>query len=44
MRDHETGQKVAVTYRMGSDSWGGDIYSRVIYGARVSLIVGILPP
>ena len=27
-------------YRMGTDSLGRDIYSRVIYGARVSLIIG----
>ncbi len=26
---------------MGSDSFGRDIYSRVIYGTQVSLIVGI---
>ncbi|NLD69530.1 MAG: ABC transporter permease [Limnobacter sp.] len=28
-------------FLMGSDSYGRDIYSRVIYGTRVSLIVGI---
>jgi len=28
-------------FLMGSDSFGRDIYSRVIYGAQVSLIVGI---
>ena len=33
--------KVPVVYRFGSDSLGRDVYSRVIYGARVSLIVGI---
>ncbi len=30
------------TFWMGSDSLGRDIYSRVMYGTRVSLIVGIL--
>ena len=28
-------------FLMGSDSFGRDVYSRVIYGTRVSLIVGI---
>ena len=29
-------------FLMGSDSFGRDIYSRVIYGTRVSLMVGVL--
>ena len=35
------GETVQHTFVMGSDSFGRDIYSRVVYGARVSLIVGI---
>jgi peptide/nickel transport system permease protein len=29
------------TFLMGSDSFGRDIYSRVLYGTRVSLVVGL---
>ncbi len=36
------GDRITHTFLMGSDSLGRDIYSRVLYGARVSLIVGVL--
>ena len=35
------GETIEHTFRMGSDSFGRDIYSRVIYGSRVSLVVGV---
>ena len=35
------GETLQHTFVMGSDSYGRDIYSRVIYGTRVSLAVGI---
>jgi peptide/nickel transport system permease protein len=36
------GAEVAYVHWMGTDSLGRDVYSRVIYGARVSLIIGIV--
>jgi len=36
-----TGETFAHTFWMGSDSYGRDIYSRVLYGGRVSLMVGV---
>src|SRR5262249_1583541 len=36
------GETLQHTFLMGSDSFGRDVYSRVIYGTRVSLLVGLL--
>jgi peptide/nickel transport system permease protein len=35
------GETLKHSFLMGSDSFGRDIYSRVLYGTRVSLVVGI---
>ena len=35
------GETVKHVFLMGSDSFGRDIYSRVLYGTRVSLVVGL---
>jgi len=38
---NDDGSTRTFTYRMGTDSLGRDVYSRVVYGARVSLFIGI---
>jgi peptide/nickel transport system permease protein len=38
---NDKGEQFQVTYRMGTDSLGRDVYSRVLYGARVSIFVGV---
>ena len=35
------GETLKHTFLMGSDSFGRDVYSRVLYGARISLLVGL---
>jgi peptide/nickel transport system permease protein len=37
----DDGTSSTFTYRMGTDSLGRDVYSRVVYGARISLAISI---
>ncbi len=36
-------QQPSGTYPLGTDEYGRDVLSRIIYGSRISLIVGIVP-
>lgn len=40
VRDAE-GKEATIVHRFGTDSLGRDVYSRTLYGARVSILVGV---
>ena len=37
----DDGSQATIVHHMGTDSLGRDVYTRVVYGARVSLMIGI---
>lgn len=38
----DTGERITITHKLGTDSLGQDTYSRMLYGARVTLLIGLL--
>jgi peptide/nickel transport system permease protein len=38
----DNGNPQKITYRFGTDSLGRDVYSRTLYGARVSIMIGLV--
>ena len=37
----DTGEPPSATYWLGTDAYGHDIFSRILYGARIDLVIAI---